>query len=189
MSNFRLRKPEAALLPAYVAALERGWSPDNLRAETSRDELLAIRQDPDSFVAALDDPDAQGGPVVLPDGSHVLRLPGFRRWMWDEDFCGHIGFRWRRGSSELPPHCLGHIGYSVPQWRRGHGYATRGLALMLDEIRAIGDPGLSYVELTTDPDNGPSQSVIRANGGVFVERFAAAAAYDHKPELRFRIAL
>ncbi len=189
MSKFCLHKPEVALLPAYAAALERGWSPDNVRAETARDELIALRQDPHGFVGALDDQDARGAPVTLPDGSQVPRLPGFRRWMWDDDFSGSIGFRWRRGSSELPPHCLGHIGYSVPEWRRGRGYATRGLALMLDEIRTIGDPGLAYVELTTDPDNDQSQSVIRANGGRFVERFTTAAAYGHKPELRFRIDL
>jgi predicted acetyltransferase len=49
--------------------------------------------------------------------------------------------------------------------------------------------GLAYVELTTDPDNIPSQRVITSNGGVEVERFLKAAAYGGKESVRFRIAL
>lgn len=79
---------------------------------------------------------------------------------------------------------LGHIGYAVVPWKRGRGYATQALGLMLGEARR---EGLPYVELTTDPDNEASQKVIRANGGLLVERFWAAP-YG-KDELRFRISL
>ena len=91
------------------------------------------------------------------------------RWLWDGEFCGQIGFRWQPGTEALPPHCLGHIGYAVVPWKRQRGYATRALALLLPEVRK---EGLAYVELTTDPDNLPSQKVITGNGGVLVERFA-----------------
>ena len=86
----------------------------------------------------------------------------------------------------LPAHCLGHIGYAVVPWRRGRGYATRALGLMLPEARK---EALRYVELTTDPDNIASQRVITSNGGKFVERFKAEAAYGNREELRWRIAL
>jgi len=33
--------------------------------------------------------------------------------MWDGEFCGQIAFRWQPGTEALPPHCLGHVGYSV----------------------------------------------------------------------------
>jgi len=49
--------------------------------------------------------------------------------------------------------------------------------------------GLPYVELTTNPDNIPSQRVILANGGRLVERFRKAAAYGEDEALRFRIDL
>ena len=114
------------------------------------------------------------------------RLPGYRRWIWDDGFCGSIAFRWQPGTEALPPHCLGHVGYSVVPWKRGRGYATRALALLLPEARK---EGLAYLELTTDPDNLPSQKVITANGGVLIERFRKDPVYGEAEALLFRIAL
>jgi predicted acetyltransferase len=136
MTTLELVKPSLTFLPEYKAALERGWSPDNVReAAAIAEELDRIAADPAAFVAALDDPDAKGEPITLPDGSTVPRLPGFRRWIWDGAFCGSIGFRWQPGTPALPPHVLGHIGYAVVQWKRGRGCATRALAPMLVEAR------------------------------------------------------
>ena len=59
-------------------------------------------------------------------------------------------------------------------WKRGLGYATRALALLLPDT-AKG--GLDYVELTTDLSNAASQAVIRANGGELVEQFKKADMY------------
>jgi predicted acetyltransferase len=145
-----------------------------------------IAEDAAAFVARGDDREAKGGPITLPDGTEVPRLPGFVRWLWDGAFCGQIGFRWQPGTEALPPHCLGHIGYAVVPWKRGNGYATKALAMMLPEARR---EGLRYVELTTDPDNVASQKVITNNGGVLVERFKAELAYGDRDELRWRILL
>src|SRR5215469_8964849 len=183
--TLRLVRPALELLPEYEAALKRDWSTDNVRGvAAAREELQKILTDPAAFVAALDDPHATGGPIKLPDGSTAPRLPGFRRWMWDGAFCGSIGFRWRPGTEALPPHVLGHIGYAVVPWKRGRGYATRALALMLPHARR---EGLRFVELTADPDNIPSQKVITSNGGVLVKRFAKEAAYGAAEALLFRI--
>lgn len=184
----RLEKPTLALLPGYKAALERGgWGPDNLRPEASaREQLDKIAKDPALFVASLDDVDARGDPITLPDGSKVARLPGYHRWIWDEEFCGSIGFRWQNGTSELPPHVLGHIGYAVVPWMAGRGYAKAGLALLLPDARAR---ELEYVELTTDAENIASQRVIRANGGYPIERFRKVPEYGGTESIRFRIDL
>ena len=183
----KLVAPSLDRLPAYADALRRGFWSDNLRREESaREELARIAADPAAFVASLEDREAKAGPITLPDGSQVPRLPGFRRWMWDGEFCGQIGFRWQPGTSALPAYCLGHIGYGVVAWKRRLGYATRALGLMLGEARR---EGLAYVELTTDPDNEPSQKVILANGGRFVERFRAVPGFGGKEEFRFRIDL
>jgi predicted acetyltransferase/GNAT superfamily N-acetyltransferase len=185
--TLQLVTPALEFLSEYKAALERGWSPDNVRGDVAaREELQKIAIDPAAFVAALDDPQAKGGPITLPDGSTVPRLPGIRRWMWDGAFCGSIGLRWQPGTSELPAHVLGHIGYAVVPWKRGRGYAKRALALMLIEARRT---GLTFVYVTALPDNAASHAVILANGGRLLERFHEHAAYGGHESLRFRIDL
>lgn len=181
--------PSLAALPSYLAALRRGWSPDNTRPVAATGEIERAERDPAAFVTALDDPDGRGDPITLPDGSTVPRLPGFRRWIWDGEAAGTIGFRWQKGTAALPAHVLGHIGYAVVPWKRGRGYATAALGLLLDEIRGLAASGLSHVELTADPDNPASQRVITANGGHLVERFDKPAVYGGGALLRFRIDL
>jgi len=182
-----LRKPTLVELPSYADALRRDWSPDTVRGKaTADDHLRRIEADADAFVASLHDPDAKGPPFAAPDGTLIPRLPGFNRWLWDGAFAGSINFRWQRGTSALPPHILGHIGYAVVPWKQGRGYATEALKRLLPDCRA---QGLTYVELTTDPDNIPSQKVITSNGGILVERFTKVAAYGGKEALRWRIDL
>jgi predicted acetyltransferase len=187
MSPIQLLKPARHLLPGYVDALTRGWSPNNERGRAAAlEELALIETDKDAFLDSLDDREAKGSPVAMPDGSFVPRLPGFRRWIWDGEFAGSIGFRWQHGTAALPPYCLGHIGYAVVPWKQRRGYATAALLSLLDEARALRMP---YVEITADPDNEPSQKVIRAAGGQFVERFDKPPQFGGRPCLRFRIAL
>ena len=182
-----LKQPSLELLPAFADALNRGWSPDNVGgAVTAARMLKAIARDAAAFVALLDDREAKGAPIKLPDGTQARRLPGFNRWIWDGTFCGNIGFRWQNGTSELPPHVLGHIGYAVVPWKRGQGLATAALRLLLPEARAL---GLDHVELTTDPDNVPSQQAILSNGGRSIGLFRKAEAYGGGESLRFRIDL
>jgi predicted acetyltransferase len=179
--------PARAYLTSYAAALETGWSSDNVRGKVAADEHLAkIAQDADAFLASLVDREARGDPIALPDGSKAARLPGYVRWLWDGDYCGSIGLRWQPGTEALPAHCLGHIGYSVVPWKQRRGYATQALRELLVNAR---DEGLRYVEITTDPHNAASQRVIEANGGVLVERFVKLAAYGGGPGLRYRIML
>ena len=183
----QLVRPAREHLASYVAALTRGWSADNLRgAAAAAEELEKIRDDADEFLAALEDREGKGAPVKLPDGTLVPRLPGFRRWLWDGEFAGSIGLRWQPGTTALPPHCLGHIGYAVVPWKQRMGYATLALGLLLPEARAV---GLPFVEITTDPGNLASQRVIEANGGELLERFVKPAQFGGAPGLRYRIHL
>ena len=179
--------PSLQYLPAYKDALERGWTPDNLRLDAARvEELEKINKDPAAFVASQVDLEAKGDPIILPDGSSFKRLPGYHKWMWDGEFCGTIGFRWTPGSEELPPTCLGHIGYAVVPWKRGRGYATMALEQMLPDAKA---QGLRYVDICTVPDNIVSQKVILANGGEFIESFVPPPGVGRAEEYRYRIRL
>ena len=182
-----LVRPAREHLASYAAALERGWSPDNVRRRaTAHEQLEKIAADPDAFLASLVDREALGEPIVLKDGTLVKRLPGYIKWMWDGEFCGNIGVRWAPGTEALPPHCLGHIGYSVVPWKQRRGYATAALREILREFAA---EGLRYAEIVTDPDNIASQRVIEANGGVLVEEFTKPASLGGTPGLRYRVPL
>ena len=181
-----LRIPDRSMLPSYVEALRRGWSARNDLPDDARRQLETIEADPDGFLAAHIDPEAKGEPITMPDGSKVPRLPGISLWIWDGEFCGVANLRWQDGTAELPEHVLGHIGYSVVPWKRGRGYATAALGLLLERAR---ETRLEYVELTCDPGNEASRKVIEANGGVFVERFTKSHHHGGKPGLRYRIPL
>ncbi|HKU68877.1 MAG TPA: GNAT family N-acetyltransferase [Candidatus Baltobacteraceae bacterium] len=181
-----LVKPGYEHLPSYVAALERQWWFESARPADAQRALSMIENAPDEFLKTYDDPHARSGPVPMPDGSLMPRLPGLGRWMWDGEFCGSIGLRWQNGTADLPPWCLGHIGYSVVPWKQRRGYATAALAGILPEARAL---GLPYVELTTNADNLASQKVILANGGFRVEEFEKLPMHGGGPALRFRIDL
>jgi predicted acetyltransferase len=188
-----LLRPGPEHLASYCNALAQSWSPNTTRPEAAQEALLAIAADAAAYLATTHDPEGLGPPVTLPDGSQVPRLPGVVRWMWDESgesseggFCGVINLRWAKDLGPLPPHVLGHIGYSVVPWKQRRGHATRALGLLLPLARSF---GLKQVELTTDTHNLPSQRVITANGGVLVEHFIKPAAFGGTPGLRFRITL
>ena len=188
----KLVVPSPERLAGYVAALERGWSPDNIRGAAAAQEALAqIAVDASPIFAVADDPQALGPQITTPDGTKRDRLPGLQRWLWVEEegadgFAGSINLRWMKGHAPLPPFVLGHAGYAVVPWKRQRGYATQALAQLL--LLARGH-GLPFVDLTTDEDNQPSQKVITANGGVVVERFNKPEMYGGKASLRFRIQL
>lgn len=173
--------PSMDLLPSYVAALETGWSPNNVR-NVSAEQLAAIREGPVAFIVGLT---MQGGTITLPNGTEVPKLPFIARWIWDGEFCGSISLRWQEGTDALPPHVLGHIGYAVVPWKRGRGYATEALRQILLEARKV---GLGRVEITTDPDNAASQRVITRNGGRLLDTFVNED-YGPEPHLRYVVDL
>ncbi len=182
----RLVRPAPEHLASYLDALDRGWSPDPDSPGIVADERRHIADDPAGFLALMDDRDARGGRIPLPDGTTVPRLPGLRRWLWDGEFCGYLGIRWQPGTLDLPPHCLGHIGYTVVPWKRRRGYATLALRHALPLAAA---EGLSSVTITTDPDNFASRRVIEANGGVLVGSFDMPDSHGGGMGLEYRIDL
>ena len=173
--------PSMDHLPSYVAALETGWSPNNVH-NVSAEQLAAIRENAVAFIVSLS---MQGGTITLPSGQTVPKLPFIARWMWDGEFCGSISLRWQEGTDALPVHVLGHIGYAVVPWKRGRGYATQALREILLEAKAV---GLGRVEITTDPDNTASQRVIERNGGKYIDTYVNEH-FGPEPHLRYVVEL
>ena len=157
----RLSAPDLAHLPAYVAALERGWSPNTTR-NVCAEQLGQIEADPAAFLQRLVQPH---GSIALPSGAMVPMLPGTTRWIWDDGLCGSINIRYQPGTTELPPHVSGHIGYSIVPWRQRRGHGTRALQLMLPMATEY---GLPYVIITCDVTNVGSRRVIESSGGIFL---------------------
>lgn len=182
-----LRWPSHELVGAYLAALERGWSPSSSPPAARQKQIDTIRTDPDAFLAAEIDLDGIAPPIELPDGTTLTRIPGYRKWIWDGEFCGGISLRWvAEGDESLPPYVLGHIGYGIVDWKRRRGYASRALRMILPEARAR---GLDYVELTVDEENIASRYVMEAAGAELYERFTMPEHHGGGPGRRYRIDL
>lgn len=184
-----LRVPDRQLLGAYEEALRGGWSPNNTR-DVAPEQLSAIDSDPDGFLAGLL---SRSGRIRLNDGSEVDKIPDRTRWIFAQDrsgepFVGSINLRWLeepegRPVEILPPHVLGHVGYSILPAFAGNGYATAALAAMIGEARDI---GLPRIVITCDASNHASRRIIERNGGRLLETFTAPI-YGPGPRLRFSI--
>ena len=59
----------------------------------------------------------------------------------------------------------GHIGYGIRREYRGKGYASRGLALVLQEAKKL---GIETAYLSTHKDN-PASLKVQENNGAFID--------------------
>ena len=184
----KLVKPSVEYLDSYLGCLRRGWNPMSLEESqvSYEKEIADINADATKFFKQILNITGGGEPFKMDDGTFVERLPSITWWLWDGEFCGRIQFRWQHNTVELPPYCLGHIGYGVVPWKRNKGYAKKALQLMLNEIKYC---GLPYVELTTDIENEVSQKVILKCGGQLIEEFEKLPSNGAGKGKRFRIYL
>ena len=106
--------------------------------------------------------------------------------MWDGEFAGNIDLRWKPGGGPLPDDVPGHVGYGTVGWKRGRGYATLALGMML---RLAKGEGMVEVELVTDVDNVASQLVVERNGGIPVEEFIQSERLGGGRAVRWRVNL
>jgi predicted acetyltransferase len=152
----------------------------------SADELRALAdRDPQLVVDSLTDRSTDGV-LHYPDGTTSPRLPALFRWMWDGGFAGNIDLRWQPGGGPRPDHVPGHVGYGTVGWRRGRGYATQALGMML---RLAEGEGMAELELVTDVDNVASQLVVERNGGFRVEEFLQSERLGGGRAVRWHIDL
>jgi len=111
------------------------------------------------------------------------RVPGFEYWLLaGERILGNCRIR-PQLIPEIEPDG-GHASYDVRPSERGHGYARELLRLALVECRRL---GITRVVLTTTPEDEPSIRVIRANGGVELDR--PVSPFDGHRQIRWEIFL
>lgn len=181
-----LVQPEMQYYESFIDGIRRAALVNDSFFQYEARNLEKMTADPEDFIQKQQSIDGGGEPVILGDGSNVPRLPNLNRWMWDGEICGRIQLRWSPGTTDLPPYCLGHIGYGVFPWKRQRGYASQALKKILPEAKEL---GMAFVELTTDIDNVISQRVIASNGGTEFERFVKPTSSGGGDAIKFRIAL
>jgi len=171
MTGVRLRVPQPAMLPHYLAALRRGWTPDS-DGDLDRAQRLAeqVEADASRYLSWLWNPEALGPKVTLEDGREVPRLAHVRHWIVDDDFCGEINLRWQPGTSELPDYCDGHVGYAVVPWKRRRGVAASALRQL---ARLAPSFGLAWLDIAMSVDNLASRRVAESAGAVLLDEYTA----------------
>lgn len=178
--------PSLELLPDYLDAVRRGWMGDRVLFGSPEELLALAEQDPQLVLDRLRDRSTDGV-LYYRDGSAGPRVPALFRWVWDGGFAGNIDLRCQPGGDDrLPDDIPGHVGYATVEWKRGRGYATRALSLMLALAKA---EGMTQVELVTDVDNVASQRVVERNGGVRVEEFEQTDRLGGGHAVRWHITL
>lgn len=167
-----LKTPDLSILPMYLAALKRGWTPESDDDMAIARQLITdVESDPETHLAWLWNPTGQGAPVTLSDGSVVPRLAHVRFWIFDDgEYCGEVNLRWQPGTSTLPPYCDGHVGYAVVPWKRRQGIAStalRHLAAMAPTF------GLEWLDIAMSADNLASRRVSEAAGAKLIGEYIA----------------
>ncbi len=166
--------------------LERITSSNSKELSAYAAERAALGEGGALLVEAATNPDAYLDQVRrFAEGIDLppKRVQGFEYWLLDGDrILGNCRIR----PVLIPEIELdgGHVSYDVRPSERGLGHGRELLRLALIECRRL---GLTSVLLTTAPENEPSQRVIRANGGVELDR--PISPFDGKRQIRWRIEL
>ncbi|MFS8045402.1 GNAT family N-acetyltransferase [Rhizobium sp. BR 314] len=161
--DLALVEPSLLNLQGFEQALMRGWSPDPRRQHDRsfiEAELVTLRRDRSAFLARTTSGEVVATTVLNREPQYFVTRPF---WIWDRSFCGYITLRYLAGTTQLPLHVPGHVGYSVVPWKQGRGYATQALRLLLPIAMEVGFTNISIV---CNEDNLASKRVIEKAGGV-----------------------
>ena len=179
--------PSETNLDLYLAALRRELEMGEKPFHDSAEILEEAKNNRAELISSYTD--IKGGRTFLDeDGNERVALPAFTKWLYtpgDAEVSGTIQMRWQHGTTQLPPYCLGHIGYQIFPWKRGHGLATIQLAKMLEIVKSEVD--LPYVDITTNIENKASQKVITKNGGKLIKEFSVVRSGAEKRAYLWRV--
>ncbi|MFM9991113.1 MAG: hypothetical protein ACKVOY_06715 [Burkholderiaceae bacterium] len=114
----QLIQPTVDHLQSYLQTLERGWNPLYYKHPVPLTLIEAMEKDPERFISLHHDPTGELSAQKFKDGPTKTNIPSITKWMWDGDYAGSIDIRWQYGKTDLPVNSNGHIGYTVPPWKR-----------------------------------------------------------------------
>jgi predicted acetyltransferase len=158
-----LIEPSLLNVSGFEDALAKGWSPDPRRQQDKayvEAELDMLRNDRVGFLSRVTSGDVVATSVSSREPQRIILRPF---WIWDGEFCGYITLRHLPGTSQLPLHLPGHVGYSIVPWKQGRGYATQALRLLLP---IAAQAGFKRISIICNEDNLASRRVIEKLGGV-----------------------
>lgn len=167
-----IKEPDVCYKESYLTALKE-YHEEGRNLEQNEEELEG------NFSAFV---------KKIKEGSKGLNLkPGYVHqtvyWVIDKDgYSGRVSLR--HELNEVLLKTGGHIGYDIRPSKRGLGYGTEALKLVLTKARAL---GLKKVLLTCDSTNLPSRKIIEANGGILENKVPGEEGKSSK--LRFWIEL
>lgn len=149
--KIELSEPSVDLKDSYLSALEEYKS----RGIPLDGGIAEFGDDFDKYVQHLKDESM--GINIKED-----RVPQSTYWITDKDgYAGRISIRHKLNEKLLESG--GNIGYGIISSKRGRGYASKALELVLVKAREM---GLNKVLLTCSTINDGSKRVIEKNGGI-----------------------
>lgn len=150
-----LVKPAIEHGPAYLAMVDEYLQ---VGEEYNYNNVELARADFAQFARELEEEAAGMG---LPPG-----VPAQQTYLLLKDGAMVIGeIRFRPGLTPPYERWNGHIGYNIRPLQRGKGYATRQLALLLEEAQKLRLVGVSLI---IEDENPASVRVIEKNGGTLL---------------------
>ncbi|MDR1026774.1 MAG: GNAT family N-acetyltransferase [Lactobacillus sp.] len=158
----KLVKPSIEYKDSYIEALEEGF----MLGENKRYPQEVIAQAKENFEQYLQDHfyARKKTRVLCQDGKYHDRVPQDSLWLVDGDeFIGQFEIRHYLNSFLLQ--AGGHIGYGIRPSKRMKGYASKGLALTLAEVKNM-RLDVDKVLITANDENIASWKVIEKNKGV-----------------------
>lgn len=162
-AKMQLIKPDIKYKETYIAALRDGFYSGAGSAKTEI-EIQEIEKDFNAYFSKKLTLHYNYTPRLRDDGKYYLDVPQITYWLIDNDeFIGSFALRTCLNDYLFKYHG-GHIGYGITPRYRKKGYATKGLALLIEEAKKI---NISKLLITAKEENVGSWKAIEKNGGVF----------------------
>ena len=146
-----IKEPSLELKDSYLSALQEFHQEGRNLDEDEKE----IEKDFPNFVQHFKD---ESFGINLQEG----RVPQTTYWITDKD--GYVGtVSLRHALNEKLLKMGGHIGYEIRFSKRGNGYGSKALELVLPKARAL---GLEKVLLTCDSTNIASKKISSSSGTI-----------------------